>query len=117
MAHYAGGLHNSMQGVCTVLCRTSAQAYAGCLHRHLPFEFVQLVHLYAADIAIDVNHDGNGHGRFGCRDGNGEQGEEVTFQSAGKQETVNTAKLMSVAFSINSIEISIANVLRRVKNP
>lgn len=57
MAHYAGGLHNSMQGVCTVLCRTSAQAYAGCLHRHLPFEFVQLVHLYAADIAIDVNHD------------------------------------------------------------
>lgn len=43
-----------MQGVCTVLCRTSAQAYAGCLHRHLPFEFVQLVHLYAADIAIDV---------------------------------------------------------------
>ena len=108
MAHYAGGLHNSMQGVCTVLCRTSAQAYAGCLHRHLPFEFVQLVHLYAADIAIDVNHDGNGHGRFGCRDGNGEQGEEVTL---------NTAKLMSVAFSINSIEISIANVLRRVKNP
>ena len=72
MAHYAGGLHNSMQGVCTVLCRTSAQAYAECLHRHLPFEFVQLVHLYAADIAIDVNHDGNGYSRFGRRDGDGE---------------------------------------------
>ena len=26
------------------------------------------------------------NGRFGCRDGNGEQGEEVTFQSAGKQK-------------------------------
>ena len=74
-----------MQAVCTTLCRVSAQCYAGHLHRlmqdactgNLPFEFVQLVHLYAADIAIDVNHDGNGHGRFGCRDGNGEQGEEA----------------------------------------
>ena len=61
-----------MQAVCTTLCRVSAQCYAGHLHRlmqdactgNLPFEFVQLVHLYAADIAIDVNHDGNGHGRF-----------------------------------------------------
>ena len=103
MAHYAGGLHNSMQGVCTVLCRTSAQAYAGCLHRPLPFEFVQLVHLYAADIAIDVNHDGNGHGRFGCRDGNGEQGEEVTFQSAGKQETVEYREVdvRSIQYQLN----------------
>lgn len=103
MAHYAGGLHNSMQGVCTVLCRTSAQAYAGCLHRHLPFKFVQLVHLYAADIAIDVNHDGNGHSRFGCRDGNGEQGEEVTFQSAGKQETVEYREVdvRSIQYQLN----------------
>ena len=81
-----------MQGVCTVLCRTSAQAYAGCLHRHLPFEFVQLVHLYAADIAIDVNHDGNG-----------EQGEEVTFQSAGKQETVEYREVdvRSIQYQLN----------------
>ena len=100
-----------MQAVCTTLCRVSAQCYAGHLHRlmqdactgNLPFEFVQLVHLYAADIAIDVNHDGNGHGRFGCRDGNGEQGEEVTFQSAGKQETVEYREVdvRSIQYQLN----------------
>ena len=51
-------LHSAMQDICTGLCRMPAQAST--------IEFVQLVHLYAADIAIDVNHDGNGHGRFGC---------------------------------------------------
>lgn len=114
-----------MQAVCTTLCRVSAQCYAGHLHRLMQDACTGIYHLSSSslftcmlpDIAIDVNHDGNGHGRFGCRDGNGEQGEEVTFSPPGNRKRLNTAKLMSVAFSINSIEISIANVLRRVKNP
>ena len=36
---------------------------------------------------------------------------------SGKRKRLNTAKLMSVAFSISSTEINIASVLRRVKNP
>ena len=35
----------------------------------------------------------------------------------GNRKRLNTAKLMSVAFSISSMLISIASVLRRVKNP
>ncbi len=38
----------------------------------LPLHLIQFVHLDAADVAVDVNHDGNGYSRFGCRDGDGE---------------------------------------------
>ena len=34
----------------------------------LPLHLIQFVHLDTADVTVDVNHDGNGHGRFGCRD-------------------------------------------------
>ena len=37
--------------------------------------------------------------------------------SQGKRKRLNTAKLISVAFSISSTEMRIASVLRRVKNP
>mgnify|MGYP000885835299 FL=1 len=38
----------------------------------LPFHLIQFVHLDAADVTVDVNHDGNGYSRFGRRDGDGE---------------------------------------------
>ena len=37
--------------------------------------------------------------------------------SPGKRKRLNTAKLISVAFSISSTEMRIASVLRRVKKP
>ena len=38
----------------------------------LPLHLIQFVHLDAADVAVDLNHDAKGSSRFGRRDGDGE---------------------------------------------
>ena len=59
----------------------------------LPFHFIQFTHLNASYVTVNVNHNRYGHCRFGCRDGNGEQGEEIAFQSVREQETVEYSEV------------------------
>ena len=54
----------------------------------LPLQFVQFINLDASYITVDIDHNRDSYCRFGCRDGDGEQGKEIPFQSVGEKETV-----------------------------
>ena len=56
--------------------------------KRLPLHLLQLIHLNVLDHPVDVNHDGYGNGTFGCRDGNGEECEEIAFITVGIKHTV-----------------------------
>lgn len=55
------------------------------LRTPLPLEVGNIVRLHVTDVAVHIDNDGNGHRRFGRRDGNPEQAEEMPLERVGEQ--------------------------------
>ena len=61
--------------------------------QRLEFELLQVADLNVADVAVDVDDDGDRHGRLGRRDADGEHCEEEAFELSREEEAVEDGEV------------------------